>query len=153
SPPRSPTCTPQEALSAPRSPTLHHSSPPSTPREARSGAIWGRMSRSQRWSEVEREAPRAATLRCAAPERPDGPAGPCGTRGPRAGMKIPMVLPGRCRGDVALAPSHDVLSERTVSARTLHGRAGKATAYGFRFRLVRGFEDRAEGDARRTCGH
>ena len=64
-----------------------------------------------------------------------------------------MVLPGRCLSDVALAPPHDVLSERTVSARTLYGRAGKATAHGFRFRLVRGLEDRAEGDARRTSGH
>ena len=64
-----------------------------------------------------------------------------------------MVLPGRCRGDIALAPPLDVMSERTVSARTLHGWARKATAHGFRIRLIRGPEDRAEGDARRICGH
>jgi hypothetical protein len=64
-----------------------------------------------------------------------------------------MVLARCYRSDVALAAPLDVLSERTVWERTLHGLRDLVTARRIRFRLVRGLEDRAKGDARRTCGH
>src|SRR5262249_22001695 len=73
-----------------------------------------------------------------------GPAGaqrrPDGLPRPAPGRSDGLVLPPRYVTDVAFAPVHHVLSERTAMA-TAHGSG-----------LLTGARDRAEPDARRTCG-